>query len=519
MQLEPPELELQVLLDSLTNTKDVTVAESSVERLLQAALTTEIRDLDWPQTIYETLWQVLYNCWQQLSVGTSPKVAETICKIECSIWRTLKALATFPEYNSTQATTDNARLNADLVNALLQRTLFHVVGGSDGNRNISGISGSGISGSVISGSGISGSASSSSSVGNLQTVAKQCVHWIYQNRTDLRAMLRRALCDAILVEGQGRGRSKDAGSSRDHVGPLLDVLLCIVEGLQVSPSNAAILRDLTTHVLLPLHRPDEMIEWRDQIPVLQRYHEPLVLCLAAVIQHCSEAGSEAGTDSDNDTDSTGVFVDIIAGIVATWPSSFSSNTPKEVLLLHEIETLLALATGPQFCAVAPLVLQRVATCVGADTDNFRTMQRALQIFKNTQVLGLFRGSPPAVREALFATMIPALYRRGNLSWNPTVNKMTVAVLKSLRELDEKVFVRFADELVGRAVCTEGVTAPTPGAGAGVEGAAGAGARAGTGVGAGAGASVGAGEGVGVGTGLWSAVMGYHLPLHFSSTSK
>ena len=442
--METPELELRVLLDALTSTKDVTVVESSVERLLQATLTKEIRDVDWPPSMYETLWQVLYNSWQQLIAGTSQKVAESICKIESSVWRTLKALSTFPEYDSMQATTSNARLNMDLVNVLLQRTMLQVVVGPISTSiNIS-------------------SSSSSNSIGN-QTVAKQCIHRIYQHRIDLRAVVRRALCDALLLEGQGKGRSKDAGSSRDHVGPLLEVLLCIVEGLQDSQSNAAVLRDLTSLILIPLHRPDEMIEWRDQIPVIQRYHEPLVLCLAAVIQKSSATGTGIGGDG------TSMFVDIIAGIISTWPTSFSSNTPKEVLLLHEMETLLALASAEQFCLVVPLFLQRVAACIGADTDNFRTMQRALQIFKNAQVLAQFRAAPTAVREALFANMIPALYRGGKLSWNPTVNKMTALVLKNLRGLDEEVFVRFADDLVGRTIQSEaavGMETSSPSAGAG-----------------------------------------------------
>lgn len=433
--MEPPELELQVLLDSLTSTTDATIAESAVtaaERLLQATLSTEIRDVDWPQSIYETLWQVLYNCWRQLIVGRPPMVAESLCIMESSIWRTLKALSTFPEYDYVQATTRNTRLNAELINALLQRSLLHMLCGSgSSNSSVSSVS--------------SSSSISSSSVGS-QIVTKQCIHWIYQNRTDLRAVTRRALCDTILLEGPGRGRSKDAGSSRDHVGPLLEVLLCVVEGLQASQDNSALLRELTAHVLLPLHCPNEMVEWRDQIPVLQRYHEPLVLCLAAVIEKSSSTGLQE--------DATNVFVGIITGIISTWPASFSSNTPKEVLLLHEMETLLALASAEQFGLVAPLFLQRVPACVGADTENFRTMQRALQIFKNTQILALFGSAPPALREALFASMIPALYRGGKLSWNPTVNKMTALVLKNLRGLDAELFVRFADDLIGRTAEAE-----------------------------------------------------------------
>lgn len=34
--------------------------------------------------------------------------------------------------------------------------------------------------------------------------------------------------------------------------------------------------------LLPLHKSNEMYEWRDQIPLLELYHEPLVFCIRQV---------------------------------------------------------------------------------------------------------------------------------------------------------------------------------------------------------------------------------------------
>ena len=48
------------------------------------------------------------------------------------------------------------------------------------------------------------------------------------------------------------------------------------------------------------------------------------------------------------------------------------------------------------------------------------------------------------KTALFQSMIPALYREGRLSWNPTVNKMTALVLKNLRGLDETLFQQCAN---------------------------------------------------------------------------
>jgi hypothetical protein len=64
----------------------------------------------------------------------------------------------------------------------------------------------------------------------------------------------------------------------------------IVAGVSQSPHAAAAAatahqhRYLLVNVLLPLHSPNQMLEWRDQIPVLQPYHESLVRCLVRLVQ-------------------------------------------------------------------------------------------------------------------------------------------------------------------------------------------------------------------------------------------
>jgi hypothetical protein len=108
-----------------------------------------------------------------------------------------------------------------------------------------------------------------------------------------------------------------------------------------------------------------------------------------------------------------------------WPDSFNTNTPKQVLLLHELETLLLLyysaeaavssdkreslsivwtpfwvgkllhllAVSSTTLAVRQLSLQgRFARCIGSDCDNIRPAQRALQFFKNDAFLRIFAHS-------------------------------------------------------------------------------------------------------------------------------
>jgi hypothetical protein len=88
-------------------------------------------------------------------------------------------------------------------------------------------------------------------------------------------------------------------------------------------------------------------------------------------------------------------------------------------------------------------------CIGTDADNIRPAQRALQWFKNTNLLAVLLPVPahPDVAEETLRTLLPALYRGGALSWNPTVNKMTGLALKNLMARDETLFQRVCGDVL------------------------------------------------------------------------
>lgn len=78
-------------------------------------------------------------------------------------------------------------------------------------------------------------------------------------------------------------------------------------------------------------------------------------------------------------------------------------------------------------------------CIGTNADNIRPAQRALQYFKNPKVLALLLSTKMnsvinpqlSIGKVSLIELLPALYRGGNLSWNPTVNKMTSLALKGM----------------------------------------------------------------------------------------
>ena len=73
------------------------------------------------------------------------------------------------------------------------------------------------------------------------------------------------------VPGPGPG----ASGFFSHIQHLLELLLPVVDGIAAASTTR---QHVLEKVLLPLHCPNDMVLWRDQVPVLQEYHELLVRC-------------------------------------------------------------------------------------------------------------------------------------------------------------------------------------------------------------------------------------------------
>ena len=219
--------------------------------------------------------------------------------------------------------------------------------------------------------------------------AKRLLHWIYKEKSEFRPKIRAQLGKLLLTPNDelcttivsvakdsavtgtaalsvpivGRSSAVDAGSTMSHVGPLLDILYQIIAGFSTADSDSDERRtqsELFVHllqdVLLPLHKPNQMVAWRDQIPVLQVYHEPLVRCVLKLVEKDSQLRSRDTVNSGGYAKQQSVLVLAAEGILGSWPDRFDTNTPKQVLLLHELEMLLEKASKREFKSIKPSLL-------------------------------------------------------------------------------------------------------------------------------------------------------------------
>ena len=127
--------------------------------------------------------------------------------------------------------------------------------------------------------------------------------------------------------------------------------------------------------------------------------------------------------------------------VQVWPKG--GNTPKLVLLLHEIDTYIGILPEPiekssLGDSFHPL-LQTLGLCLSS--DHSRLAERALAFFKNSKFQTLIELN----FEQSVTFLLPFLVRR-EPAWNPTVRKMTYTVLKKFQDFDEERFLRLCSKV-------------------------------------------------------------------------
>jgi len=134
-------------------------------------------------------------------------------------------------------------------------------------------------------------------------------------------------------------------------------------------------------------------------------------------------------------------VPVLSGLIKYWPLI---NSAKEVLFLNELEELLELTQPEEFQVILVPLFRQLAKSIGS--PHFQVAERALFLWHNEYISGLIADH----RAAILPIIFPVLHQNSQSHWNPTVNNLTLNVLKIFMELDgplvEQCQKRYAEEL-------------------------------------------------------------------------
>ena len=192
-------------------------------------------------------------------------------------------------------------------------------------------------------------------------------------------------------------------SSERHNGiaELLEILGSIINGFAL-PLKAEHKRFLM-RVLLPLHKTRS----------LSVYHPQLAYCIVQFLEKDASL-----TDA------------VLTSILRMWPRI---NSPKEVLLLNEVEEILDVIEPDEFTKVMRPLFGKLAACVSS--PHFQVAERALYFWNNDYLMSLVNDNAAELVPIVF----PALYKNSKSHWNRSIHGLIYNALKVLSEMNSTLF--------------------------------------------------------------------------------
>lgn len=237
---------------------------------------------------------------------------------------------------------------------------------------------------------------------------KTTLHRIYGKFLSLRAYIRRSINNIFY------GFVYD---TRRHNGiaELLEILGSIINGFAL-PLKTEHKRFLMK-VLIPLHKSRS----------LSVYHPQLAYCIVQFLEK-----DPTLTDP------------VLKGILQNWPKV---NSPKEVLLLNEVEEILDVIEPEEFVKIMRPLFTKLSACVSS--PHFQVAERALYFWNNEYLMSLVNENAAAVIPVMF----PSLYKNSKSHWNRSIHSLIYNALKTLSEMNQPLFddcsSKYKTEMAGK----------------------------------------------------------------------
>ncbi|XP_029449105.1 serine/threonine-protein phosphatase 2A 56 kDa regulatory subunit alpha isoform isoform X2 [Rhinatrema bivittatum] len=121
---------------------------------------------------------------------------------------------------------------------------------------------------------------------------------------------------------------------------------------------------------------------------------------------------------------------VIRGLLRFWPKTCSQ---KEVMFLGEVEEILDVIEPTQFKKIQEPLFKQISKCVSS--SHFQVAERALYFWNNEYILSLIEENIDGILPIMFAS----LYKISKEHWNPTIVALVYNVLKTLMEMNGKLF--------------------------------------------------------------------------------
>uniref|UniRef100_A0A671NDQ0 Serine/threonine protein phosphatase 2A regulatory subunit n=1 Tax=Sinocyclocheilus anshuiensis TaxID=1608454 RepID=A0A671NDQ0_9TELE len=121
---------------------------------------------------------------------------------------------------------------------------------------------------------------------------------------------------------------------------------------------------------------------------------------------------------------------VVRGLLKFWPKTCSQ---KEVMFLGEIEEILDVIEPTQFKKIQEPLFKQISKCVAS--PHFQVAERALYFCNNEYILSLIEENNAKILPIMFGN----LYRISKEHWNPTIVALVYNVLKTLMEMNGKLF--------------------------------------------------------------------------------
>lgn len=233
---------------------------------------------------------------------------------------------------------------------------------------------------------------------------KTILHRIYAKFMSLRAFIRKAINNVFytfIYETE----------KHNGIAELLEILGSIINGfaLPLKAEHKTFLKK----VLTPMHK----------VRPLNAFHQQLSYCVTQFV--------------DKDPQ---LAVPVLTGLIRYWPVI---NSAKEVLFLNELEELLELTQPEEFQTILVPLFKQLSKSIGS--PHFQVAERALFLWHNEYISSLIADH----RAQVLPVIYPVLHVNSQSHWNPTVNNLTLNVLKIFMELDpalvESCSKKYAEE--------------------------------------------------------------------------